>query len=234
MKDTNTRHDHIPKECPTLIAVDRILSEKMATGVYSPQLLRKLYAIKNDRTLYMDDAIESKYSMEIPDDWTQSIPTFIDLINEWNYLDRDIPKEERQPIRIKINSPGGEMYEGFALVDAIESSETPVYTYNMGMAASMAFFAFIAGHRRFSQERAVFLMHDGHVVIVGSSGKSEDLADFLKEYKNTVIKPFVLKHSNMTAKKYASVYKDELWMRADTAMELGFVDEIMTDVSVLF
>lgn len=49
-----------------------------------------------------------------------------------NAEDRGIPREERKPILLYVISNGGEVDSGFELIDIIESSETPVYTVNLG------------------------------------------------------------------------------------------------------
>ena len=46
-------------------------------------------------------------------------------ILRYNRLDKDIPIEDRIPIKIYINSPGGSVADGYALIDAIRLSKTP-------------------------------------------------------------------------------------------------------------
>ena len=67
------------------------------------------------------------------------------LILRWNMEDKDIPPEDRKPIWVYIQSPGGNLLYMSALLDAIELSVTPVYTVNMGYAASAAALIFMAG-----------------------------------------------------------------------------------------
>lgn len=56
----------------------------------------------------------------------------------WNMEDAGKPSEERQPIWIYLMNYGGDADCGWSLIDAILASETPVYTVNVGVAASAA------------------------------------------------------------------------------------------------
>lgn len=66
-------------------------------------------------------------------------------ILRYNRLDKDIPVNERKPIIIYINSPGGNVTDGYSLIDVMLTSKTPVYTVNLGIAYSMGFLIYIAG-----------------------------------------------------------------------------------------
>ena len=145
-------------------------------------------------------------------------------------------KFERKPILLFIDSQGGDSGEGFALVDVIELSKTPIWTINLGEWSSMGFLIGITGHRRFSLSRATFLWHDGGTGFVGSTGKVQDAADFNKLYENEVVKKHVLAHSDpekFTEAFYDANVRKEFYMLPEQALSFGFIDEILTDLSVL-
>lgn len=164
-----------------------------------------------------------------------SIASFIvEQILDINRIDDGIDPEEREPIRLYINSPGGDVTEGFALISAIEISKTPIYTINMGQWSSMAFLIGIAGHKRFSLPKASFLMHDGSIFLYGSANKVKDRVEFENRFENEVVKPFVLAHSKMLEEDYDKLDRKEFYMLASDALELGFIDEIVTDMGAIF
>ena len=188
----------------------------------------------NDRRVYLYgeilplDSDDSFYA-------DASITSFIvEQILECNRVDAGIDPEEREPIRLYINSPGGDVTEGFALISAIELSQTPVYTINMGQWSSMAFLVGIAGHKRFSLPRASFLMHDGSIFLYGSTNKVKDRVEFENRVEEEMVKPFVLAHSKMTEEAYDKLDRKEFYMLADDALEFGFIDEVITDLQVIF
>ena len=86
------------------------------------------------------------------------------LIRFWNRVDdeNNVPIEKRAPIKIYIDSNGGDLDATFTMIDAISLSKTPVWTINIGCAYSGGFFTFIAGHKRFTYPHGTFLYHEGY------------------------------------------------------------------------
>lgn len=157
----------------------------------------------------------------------------VDWIFEYNREDQGKPKEERQPIRLYIDSPGGDVTAGFAIINAIKVSKTPIYTINVGQWSSMAFLIGIAGHRRFSLPDMTFLMHDGSLFAAGSTNKAQDKMKFDQRYETEVIKAHVLKYSKMTSSEYDALSRVEYYMLPGDALEHGFIDEIVEDIDTI-
>ena len=67
---------------------------------------------------------------------------------------------ERTPIKLFINSYGGSVYAGLALVDVIKRSETPVHTICVGSCMSMALWIWLAGAKRLVGELSTLMFHD--------------------------------------------------------------------------
>ena len=184
------------------------------------------YLDERDRRLYLTspiDACDYDYDMSMA---TQ----LVDNILAFNREDRDIPVTERKPIRLYINSPGGDITDGFAVVSAIKLSKTPIYTVNIGRWASMAFLIGITGHKRFSLPNMTFLMHDGQNFAYGSTTKVQDEAEFNKRYVKEVIRTHVLEHGKMTAEEYDRRVREEVYMLSSDALEYGFIDEIVENI----
>ena len=109
------------------------------------------------------------------------IDTIVFHIMNYNREDKGIDAKDRKPIILYINSPGGSVYSGYALISTMQCSKTPIYTVNQGMCASMAFLIFLAGSKRFSMCNSTFLMHDG------SNGIGFESASKLRDMiKNTL------------------------------------------------
>ncbi len=60
----------------------------------------------------------------------------IGLIHEINNEDKNKAQENREPIKFILNSPGGNVYDGMGIVDAIQNSITPIHMYIHGHAMS--------------------------------------------------------------------------------------------------
>ena len=106
-----------------------------------------------ERKLYLKEDVDEK-----------SVMPLIEAIHRINDDDAEKEKEyngwEREPIKLYIYTYGGVCYAGFALIDAIRASKTPVHTIVLGTAMSMGIFIFNAGHKRLIGEHATLMYHD--------------------------------------------------------------------------
>ncbi len=168
-----------------------------------------------DRRLYINYVIDES----VIDDVTFHIMRF-------NRLDKGIPKEERKPIFLYINSPGGSVCDGYGLIDVIITSETPVYTINQALCASMGFLIFLAGDRRFSMPHAEFLMHDGSIMAYDSTAKARDRMEFENKVEQ-MTKEYILGQTTMGETLYDQKYRSEWYMLPDEAKEYGVVTDII-------
>ena len=135
---------------------------------------------------------------------------------------------DTQPINIIINSPGGKVTAGNAIIDQMNLSKLPVNTVVLGEAASMAAVIASCGKKRFIGENARMMIHD---VSAGAFGGIEDIKNATNEInrmsdqmlnmlaKNTMKPISVLKED---------VYKKDLFMDATESVRYGLVDNVLT------
>lgn len=190
---------------------------------------------RNDRRLYLTgpiSAVGEDGDCGIYGEISMCTKIVDDIIDYNRYDERNkIPVEERKPIRMYINSPGGTPTEGFAVISAIGLSKTPIYTINIGQWGSMAFLIGITGHKRFSIPYATFLMHDGRNGTFDSGSKAQDKMKFDERFELEVVKKHVLRHGKMTSTEYDALVRVEYYMLPEDALERGFIDEIVTDIT---
>lgn len=187
-----------------------------------------------ERKLYLCGEITSTDCSD--DDYSTSISPVTSLVKRifaYNKEDQLIPVAERKPIILYINSPGGEISEGFSLVAAMELSKTPIYTVNVGMWCSMAFIIGITGTKRYSMPFMTFLMHEASGFSFGKISNMEDKIKFDRKFSDLVVKQQVLKHSCMSEREYDLVVKNELYLLPKEALKYGFIDEIVTDIDTI-
>ena len=152
------------------------------------------------------------------------------LIRLWNSADKDIPIEDRKPIKLLVDSYGGSLIGGLMIADAISMSKTPIYTINMGSAYSAGLLIFITGHRRFAYPSASFLFHGGSTSTgLVDAGKFRNYAEF---YEQLILrmKNYFLKYTGMTEEMYKEKKNDDFWFFTEEAIELGFCDEILEEL----
>lgn len=166
------------------------------------------------------------------DDITMELgQTVNNLIRFWNQQDEEnnIPVEERDPINLYIDSPGGNLTATLTIVDSIIMSKTPVRTINMGAAYSGGFLIFIVGHERISYPSASFMFHEGSTSSMGDAHKFRNFSDFYDK-QLARIKEITLKYTSMTDEYYEENKKDDVWFLADEALEHGVCDKIAEEI----
>jgi len=151
------------------------------------------------------------------------------FIRFYNIVDKqlDIPVEDRIPIKIFINSDGGDLTATFTIIDSIHMSKTPVYTINQGRAYSGGYFIYICGHKRYSFSSSNFLFHEGSTVMGGDAHKFESAADYYKK-KREKLRQIVLDHTKISPELYDEKKKDDWWFDTEEAEKLGMVEVIVT------
>ncbi|MBP0904168.1 head maturation protease, ClpP-related [Mariniflexile gromovii] len=132
-------------------------------------------------------------------------------------------------ITVKINSPGGSVFHGYAIYNALKEYDKGKITVHIdGVAASMASVICLAGHKIIMAKNAMYMIHNPQS---GGFGESKDLrkqADLLDKIKSVLMETY----SNKTGIKnneLAGMLDDETWLTSDEALKLGFVDEIKND-----
>ena len=190
-------------------------TEALITGI---DKLTEILAFKN-RELYLD---------EVNRDAADAFNTFIRI---WNKLDAEsrIPIEEREPIKIYINSDGGDLAAAFSIIDTIKMSKTPVWTINTGCAYSSGLEIFIVGHYRIAYPFSSFLFHEGSVGFGGDANKFKNYSRFYEKLLE-MSKENILSHSNMTEEDYEKIKKDDWWFLAKDAYDLGMCDKIAEEL----
>ena len=168
------------------------------------------------------------YIGDITADVADAIDSYIRFFNRLDE-EEQIPIEERQPIKILVNSSGGEVMATMTIIDSIKNSKTPVWTINTGTAYSGGFFIFICGHKRFAYPHSSFLFHEGSTGTVGDAHKFNNWADF---YKKVLInlRNITLVNTDISEELYDDHSKDDWWLFADEAIELGICDEIINSI----
>lgn len=194
------------------------------------QLINDLVENKGERKSF-DNVIETAQTLDrnlYLGDIDENTGSIIDTaIRFWNKVDaeNETPIEEREPIKLYIDSPGGSLLSTFTIIDSIALSKTPVWTINVGTAYSGGFFTFICGDRRIAYPHSSFLYHEGSAGTEGTANQFENFAAFYKR-RLEQLKQIVLEKTKISEEKYSAIQKDDFWMSAEDALELGCVDII--------
>jgi ATP-dependent Clp protease protease subunit len=151
------------------------------------------------------------------------------MIRFYNQADKqfNIVKEDRVPIKIWINSYGGDLQAALTTCDAIHLSETPIYTINQGQAASAAALIFLAGHKRIAFPKSYLMIHEGSIGVSQiDAHKFQAMSDFYK-VQRTLLKKIIMEYTGMSEEDYTSHAKDDWWMDVNDAMKYNMIDMVM-------
>jgi len=155
------------------------------------------------------------------DDYTANL-----IIAQLLYLDHTDSKKD---ISLYINSPGGSVNAGLAIIDTMNFVKADVSTICVGIAASMGALILSSGKKgkRFSLPNSEVMIHQ---VMGGTEGQASDIAINAKHILRTKDTLNKILASN-TSKKIEQVEKDsdrDYWMTSDEAKKYGIIDDIIT------
>lgn len=181
---------------------------------------------KNDvvnRTFFLNDYVEAKTLESI-------ILGIIEINRQDDVNSTNKAVFERKPIKVIIDSFGGDCYSGMALVNVILTSKTPVHTYCYGKAMSMGLEIFAVGHKRFAHKHATLMQHQ---LAGGSIGKLNDMIESVSQKikLQEMLDSILVEHSNIPMEKLDSLRatKTDWFFTGEEAVELGVVDELIKD-----
>ena len=137
-------------------------------------------------------------------------------------------EDPKKDIKLYINSPGGSVYDGLAIIDTMNYIEPDVQTIGIGLQASMGAMLLSAGAKgkRYCLPNARIMIHQPSS---GTEGKITDQEIALKEgifLKKRLAEIF----AKNTGKALTQVEKDmdrDNWMSAQEAKDYGIIDEVI-------
>jgi ATP-dependent Clp protease protease subunit len=151
------------------------------------------------------------------------------IVAQLLYLNSQDPK---QPINLYINSPGGSVYAGLAIYDAMQMIQAPVSTVAVGVSASMGTALLTSGHKgkRYALPHATIHMHPTGG---GAQGYTEDVRIATREQERLQAQLFHLmgKHSGHTWQEIEEYFIRDRYLNAMEAKAFGLIDEVLGDVS---
>lgn len=144
------------------------------------------------------------------------------LKNSSNFLGSDFTPH----IKLRINSYGGSLFAGLAILDTIRNLKSEVHTYVDGAAASAATIISIAGTKRYIGKNSMMLIHQ---LSTGAYGKFSELEDDMENNKRLMkmIKDIYKQYTKVPMKNIDEILKHDLWFDSAKCIEFGLVDKVL-------
>lgn len=131
----------------------------------------------------------------------------------------------RKPIFLEINSPGGSVADGIAIMNTILQLPAPVITIINGEAASMAGFIAVVGDKRYITPNSYFMAHIMYDEVGGNPYTIKDRGAYLIKLEDNLNAIFKEK-TKLSDEEFDKMLRGELWLDADQCVEKGIVNDI--------
>jgi len=133
-----------------------------------------------------------------------------------------------RPVTVRINSPGGDVFEGYAIRNALAAHAPGVAVIVDSIAASAASFIAIAGKATYMRAMSVFMIHRASTVAWGHDTDMLATADLLSKIDGMLLAEYVRKTGGDPVAIKAQI-DAETYFTAEDAHAAGFCDEILAD-----
>lgn len=134
-------------------------------------------------------------------------------------------------IDLHLNSPGGSVFDGQAIANAISRHPATVTTFIDGLAASIASVIALAGDQVVMASNALYMIHEPSAFAGGRADDLRQMADLLDKVTGVMVGTYADK-TGMSDEDLRAAMAAETWYTAAEALEAGFVDEIGVEQSV--
>jgi ATP-dependent Clp protease protease subunit len=143
-------------------------------------------------------------------------------------------EDSSKPIRMYINSPGGQVYAGMAIYDTMQQVECPVSTVAVGFTASFGTILLAAGTKgmRYALPNATIHLHQP---LGGARGQASDIAIQAQEILRlrTDLNHILGRHTGQTIERIQKDTDRDLYMTAIQARDYGLVDQVLDNAQGL-
>ena len=161
---------------------------------------------------------------QVMDLWTDEI-----LSATYNGMKANLEGHETEDIELHINSKGGDVFEGMAMLGLLKEHTGQKTALVQGICASAATLPLFAMDTVKAQETSMFLFHKSATMAYGHSEDLEKQAAELKTIDQTIIDLYLKKFKGTEEELIELLEADKL-ISAKQALEYGLIDEIVADV----
>lgn len=174
--------------------------------------------------------MKSWYSISAKAELSQTEISIFDEIGYWGVSAKQfigdlksVPANHN--ILLRIHSPGGEVFDGNAIANALKRHPGGVTVQIEGLAASMATVIALAGSPVKMAANGFYMIHNPWGVAMGDAGDMREQAELLDKIQTGIVNAYADK-SGQTVEQVQAWMDAETWFTADEALAAGFIDEI--------
>ena len=141
----------------------------------------------------------------------------------------DLGKVTSKVLNVEINSPGGDVFAGLAIYNALKGSGKEIVVKVMGVAASAASLIAMAGDKIVMPKNTFMMVHNPWSFAMGNADELRETADTLDKIGGALEATYVAK-TGQTPEKIKELLSKDTWLTADESLELGFATEVIDGI----
>jgi len=132
----------------------------------------------------------------------------------------------KQPVEVRLHSPGGSLLDGLAIYHALKSHEGRVVTIVEGCAASAASLIAMAGDERLVGESSYLLIHNPSMTADGDATALHEAGEFVDRMTNQLADVYATR-AKIDREQIVALMTAESWLNAGEAIAMGLADRIV-------
>lgn len=174
------------------------------------------------------------FSMAAKDAGKTAEITIYDLVGYWGvdaisfYNELQALGDQVETINLRINSPGGDVYQGVAIHNMLARHTANVVVTVDGLAASIASLIMMAGNEIVMPENSAVLIHNPSGGVFGTADDMDEMADWLRKIGQGVTNTYVTSNrKNLPRADIEAMLAAETWLTAQEAVDKGFADRVV-------
>ena len=155
-----------------------------------------------------------------------------DEIGAWGVTASDFVNELKgvtaRNIQLSINSPGGDVFDGLAILNSLRQHPANVNVVVDGVAASAASFIAMAGDSVKMAPQAMMMIHDAAGLVIGNAQDMQEMATLLDKTSDNIASVYA-QRAGGTQEDWRNAMKAETWYTDQEAVDSGLADEILSE-----
>lgn len=164
-----------------------------------------------------------------------NVITMYDVIGEdfWsgggvtvNRVDAALRRIGNQPVEVHINSPGGDMFEGIAILNRLMEHPAEVTVKVLGLAASAASIVAMAGEKIMIGPASFLMIHNCWILAMGDRNEMARMSEWLTPFDAAMAGVYAAR-TKQAEKAVAGWMDSETWMNGQLAIDRGFADSLL-------
>jgi ATP-dependent protease ClpP protease subunit len=177
------------------------------------------------------DKPKSWYALATPDDGPAEVMIYDDIgmfgITAADFV-RDIATIKADAITVRINSYGGDVFEGIAILNSIRGLDATTTVVVDGIAASIASVIAMGGDKVVMNQNSQMMIHNAWDFAAGNADELQRVADGLRSMSGNIATIYAAKAGG-TAEEWQALMTAETWYTADEAVAAGLADEAIVE-----